>query len=128
MTLEHTREQREARLSAEEVHLFDLKSALQTLRGEAEYAANGRNGTTLVKNAEVRVVLEALREGAGLAEHRAPGPITVQAVEGEIQFRVGETVHTLRPGQLLALPAGRPHAVHAAQDSAFLLTIAPAAR
>ena len=125
MALEHTREERTARLLPDELHVFDLRRMVEGLRGEPEYAANGRNGTTLVKNAEVRVVLEALREGADLAEHRAPGPITVQVLEGEIQFSVGETVHVLRPGELLVLPTCRPHVVKAAQDSAFLLTIAP---
>lgn len=128
MALEHTCEERTARLLPEELHLFDLKRTAEGLRSEPEYATNGRNGTTLVKDAEVRVVLEVLREGAELAEHRAPGPITVQVLEGEIQFSGGETVHTLRPGELLVLPACRPHAVKAARDSAFLLTIAPLAR
>jgi quercetin dioxygenase-like cupin family protein len=125
MAQEHSREERTARLLPEELHLLDLTGTLHRLRSEPEYAANGRNGTTLVKNPAVRVVLEALREGAGMAEHRAPGPITVQVLEGEIQFSVGEAVHTLRAGQLLVLPTRRPHSVKAAQDSAFLLTIAP---
>jgi quercetin dioxygenase-like cupin family protein len=123
MAQEHSREERTARLVSDELHLFDLVGTLERLRREPEYAANGRNGTTLVKNAELRVVLEALREGAGMAEHRAPGPITVQVLEGQIRFRVGETIRTLRPGELLVLPARIPHAVQAARDSAFLLTI-----
>jgi quercetin dioxygenase-like cupin family protein len=127
MGLEHTREERTARFRLEELHLFDLEGTLQRLRSVPEYAANGRNGTTLVKNAELRVVLEVLRKGAGLAEHRAPGAITVQVLEGEIQFSVGDSVHTLHPGELLVLPDCRPHAVKAALDSAFLLTIVPLA-
>lgn len=125
MAPEHSREERTARLLPEELHLFDLTATVQGLRGEPEYAANGRNGTTLVKDAEMRVVLQVLRGGAELVEHHAPGPITVQVLEGEIQFSVGKTVHTLRPGQLLALPTRIPHSVSAAQDAAFLLTIAP---
>jgi len=128
MALEHSREERTARLFTEELHLFNLPETMQGLRGEPEYAANGRNGTTLVKDAELRVVLQVLREGAEMAEHHAPGPITVQVLDGEIQFSVGEVVHTLRPGGLLVLPTRRPHAVKAARDSAFLLTIAPLAR
>ncbi|MGV3721947.1 MAG: cupin domain-containing protein [Actinomycetota bacterium] len=127
MTLEHTRTEREARLLPEEVHLFDLPSTLETLRREPQYETNGRNGTTLVKNPEVRVVLQAMRPEAHLAEHHAPGPITVQVLEGEIEFKVGDRGHTLRPGSLLVLPARVPHSVRAVQESAFLLTIAPAA-
>jgi quercetin dioxygenase-like cupin family protein len=126
MALEHSREERTARLLPEELHLFDLQRTVIGLRAEPEYAADGRNGTTLVKDAEMRVVLQVLREGSEMAEHHAPGPITVHVLEGEIQFSAGETAHTLRPGDLLALPTRRPHAVKAACDAAFLLTIAPA--
>ncbi|MGV3719879.1 MAG: cupin domain-containing protein [Actinomycetota bacterium] len=128
MALEHTRDERTSRLVTEELHLFDLGSTLQGLRSEPEYDRNGRNGTTLVKNPDLRVVLMALRDGGAMAEHHAPGPITVQALEGKIEFSTGGAVHVLTPGKLLALPSGQPHSVKAVQDSAFLLTIAPATR
>jgi len=127
MTPEHTRVERETRLFPQVPHLFDLHTTLETLRNETQYAASGRNGVTLVKNPVVRVVLQAMRPGARLAEHHAPGPITVQVLQGEIEFSVGETVHTLHVGNLLALPARVPHSVHAVQESVFLLTIVPQA-
>lgn len=76
----------------------------------------------------LRLVLEVLRGGEELAEHRAPGPITVQVLEGEIRFHTGEDTFRVREGEVLALPAGRPHSVEAVRDSAFLITIAPAER
>ncbi|MGV3722994.1 MAG: cupin domain-containing protein [Actinomycetota bacterium] len=127
MVLEHTRPEREMRLLPEVTHLIDLGSTLEALRNEPDYVANGRNGTTLVKNTELRMVLQAMLPGARLLEHHAPGPITVQVLDGEIEFSVGSTVHTIRRGEMLALPARVPHAVHAVRESAFLLTIAPLA-
>lgn len=127
MHVERTREEREARLFATAEHVFALTATVHSLREEATYLEHGRGGLTLVKNDELRVVVEVLRRGAGLAEHRAPGPITVQVLEGELRFETEGDVLYLRRGELLALPAGRPHAVEAVQDSAFLLTIAPAA-
>lgn len=127
MAFDHSREEREARLLPDAPHLFDLPGAAAGLRGEPVYSGSGRSGTTLVKHSELRVVLQALRQGAGLAEHHAPGPITVQVLEGELEFTVGDSVHALRPGSLLVLPAGVPHAVHAVQDAVFLLTIVPLA-
>lgn len=123
----HTREERAARLFPEALHQFDLRDALAELRGEALYHQHGRNGATLVKNSELRVVLQAMQRGAHLAEHHAPGPITVQVLEGEIRFNVGETPHRLRAGDLLVVPALEPHSVEAVEDAAFLLTIAPRA-
>jgi quercetin dioxygenase-like cupin family protein len=125
MALEHTRDERVSRLLTEGLHVFDLDNTLQGLRSEPEYESNGRNGTTLVKNGELRVVLMAMPAGGEMADHHAPGPITVQVLEGEIEFSVGGSAHLIRPGKLLSLSSGETHAVKAIQASAFLLTIAP---
>jgi len=123
-----SRKERDARLSSEVLHTFSFPEIVARLREEPEYAESGRNGVTLVKSADLRVLLEVLRRGAGLAEHRAPGPITVQVVEGELRFAAGDEVVYLKPGELLALTGGQLHSVAAVHDTAFLLTIAPAAK
>ncbi|HEU4751710.1 MAG TPA: cupin domain-containing protein [Armatimonadota bacterium] len=128
MVTERTREERQARLYPEGVHVFDLDAQAGVLRGETAYQENGRDGITLVKNPNLRVVVEALRAGAGLAEHHAPGPITVHVLQGELRFNTGGEAIPLRPGEMLALPAGQPHSVHAVQDTTFLITIAPLPR
>lgn len=123
--LERTREERNSRLNQGVMHTFRPLETANQLREEPEYAANGRNGLTLVKGPEMRVVVMVVRSGGGLAEHHAPGPITVQVLEGEIRFSSGDEVVNLREGDLLALPSRQPHAVEAVRDSTFLLTIAP---
>jgi quercetin dioxygenase-like cupin family protein len=125
MILERTRAEREERLDSGILHAFALTDYTSALRDEAVYAASGRNGVTLVKTPGLRVVLQVLGRGEELAEHRAPGPITIQVLEGEVRFCAGEEVCRLSEGQALALPAGRPHSVEAVRDAAFLLTIAP---
>lgn len=128
MALERTRPERQERLDAGLLHVLALAEYARALREEPVYTRNGRNGVTLVKSPALRVVLEVLRSGAELSEHRAPGPITVQVLEGEIRFHTGEDTFRVREGEVLALPAGRPHAVEAMQDTAFLITIAPAGK
>jgi quercetin dioxygenase-like cupin family protein len=125
MRLERTRAERKERLDEGTLHVFALEQYARDLRGEPAYPTSGRNGITLVKSPALRVVLEVLRAGAELAEHRAPGPITVQVLEGEIRFSTGEDTFRVRAGELLALPPGRPHSVEAVRDSVLLLTIAP---
>ena len=128
MVLERTRDDREMRLHPESTHVFDLAATTYTLRQEPEYAANGRTGITLVKNPQQRIVLEVLRHGTGMGRHRAPGPISVQVLEGEIRFEADNEVFYLRKGELVELPAHRPHAVEAVHDAAMLLTITPETR
>lgn len=126
--LERTREERASRLYPGGIHRFHLLETAAGLRDEPEYAANGRTGLTLVKGPELRVVLMVVRAGSGLAEHRAPGPITVHVLEGEIRFSSGDEVVYLRAGELLTLPSRQPHAVEAVHDTTFLLTIVPEER
>lgn len=125
MVLERTRPERKERLDEGMLHVFPLEDYARDLREETAYTANGRNGVTLVKSHALRVVLEVLRAGAELAEHRAPGPITVQVLEGEIRFPTGEDTFRVRAGEVLALAPGRPHSVEAVRDSTLLITIAP---
>jgi quercetin dioxygenase-like cupin family protein len=124
MVLERTRAERTEQLDEGTLHVFPLDDYARDLRGEPAYTANGRTGVTLVKSPALRVVLEALRAGAELAEHRAPGPITVQVLEGEIRFLTGEDTFRVRAGEVLALPSGRPHSAEAVRDSTLLITIA----
>jgi len=126
MFLERTREERQARLNESRLHVFDLKPLTDALWTEPETGEkSGRSGVTLVKTPDLRVVLEVLERGASLAEHRAPGPITVQVLEGEIRFAAGEEIVYLRAGELVALPDTQLHSVEAVRDSSLLLTIAP---
>jgi quercetin dioxygenase-like cupin family protein len=125
MLIDHTREGRQERLNPDRLHTFELGATARELLEQAHADENGRAGTLLVRTPELRVVLQTLRESAVLAEHHAPGPITVQVLQGELRFSAEDQVVCLRVGELLALPAGRPHAVEAVRDSAFLLTIGP---
>ena len=125
MPLTRTREEREARLHEGRLHAFELRQMASSLRAEQSYLENGRNGIGLVKTPELRVVLEVLQRGARIGEHEAPGPATVQVLEGEIRYEAGDEVHCLKVGELLAVPPHVRHTVEAVEDSAFLLTISP---
>jgi quercetin dioxygenase-like cupin family protein len=93
--------------------------------GEPESGESGRAGITVVKTPGLRVVVEVLEEGERLAGHQAPGPITLQVLEGEIRVEAGLEVVYVRKGELVALPSPRPHSIEAVRDSSLLLTIAP---
>lgn len=68
----------------------------------------------------VRLVMQAGKE---MAEHRAPGDIVVQCLEGTIAFTTLGATRELSAGQMLYIPAGEPHSVRAMEDASFLLTI-----
>ena len=68
----------------------------------------------------IRIVMQAGKE---LAEHRAPGAIIVECLEGRIEFKTPEKSAELCAGQMIYLPPAAPHAVRCIEDASFLVTI-----
>ncbi|MBL8128806.1 MAG: cupin domain-containing protein [Thermomicrobiales bacterium] len=85
---------------------------------------SGRRAETLLKTPDLRVVLVTMRAGAELAEHTAPGTITVQALQGRFLFSTAEAEQELPPGALVSVAADVRHAVRCLEPGAFLLTLA----
>jgi quercetin dioxygenase-like cupin family protein len=103
---------------------FDLTQEVARLHAEQAWRQGDRNAKTLVKEADFRVVLVALRAGARMEEHRAAGRISVQTLAGHVRLHTGGTNVDLPVGRLVSLERDVPHDVEAAEDSVFLLTIA----
>ncbi|MBC7957172.1 MAG: cupin domain-containing protein [Cytophagales bacterium] len=79
--------------------------------------------TALFKSRELEVIRLVLLAGKSLPEHKVPGEITIQCVEGRIDVTSEGTSHVLAAGQLLFLAGNVPHGVVALQDSSALVTI-----
>ena len=79
--------------------------------------------TTLLKTKAVEVVRMVMAAGKEISEHKAPGEIIVQCVEGKIAFTANGKTQELEAGQLLYLNAEEPHSVKGIEDASFLLTI-----
>src|SRR5690606_29703670 len=91
-------------------------------------SASGRRSEILIKTDDLRVLLVTLRTGATLAEHSAPGTITIQVLTGEMGVEAEGATFELATGGLLSLAEGVRHSVTARSDGAFLLTIAWSSR
>ncbi|HYI14853.1 MAG TPA: cupin domain-containing protein [Thermomicrobiales bacterium] len=91
-------------------------------------SASGRRSEILVKTDDLRVLLVTMREGATLAEHSAPGTITIHVIAGEMVVEADGATHELDAGSLVSLAAGVRHSVRARSSGAFLLTIAWSSR
>ena len=89
----------------------------------------GKTARTLVKSDALTVVLTALRAGASLHAHDAPGPVMVVPVRGEVVFEHGDSSSPVAHdgARALAMGPGLRHTVQARVDSAFLLIIGPRA-
>ncbi|QDT05026.1 Cupin domain protein [Rubripirellula lacrimiformis] len=78
---------------------------------------------TLFKTEVMEAIRLVMPAGKKIAEHQAPGEITVQCLEGRVKFSVGQACHDLNAGDMLYLETGQPHALEAILDSSVLVTI-----
>ena len=106
------------------VLLTNPRAELADLLASSEVQRTGRTAHTLLKDGSLRVVLIALRPDGRIPEHTAGGPVTIQALSGAVTVTVSGTAYDLAAGDILALPAGQPHAVAAHEASGLLLTLA----
>lgn len=79
--------------------------------------------TAIIKSVQLELVRLVLPSGKAMREHRVAGEITVQCIEGLIEFTTPRVVHRLAAGELIHLAAGEPHSLRALADSTALLTI-----
>ena len=69
---------------------------------------------------EIRILF---KKGQMMKEHKAPFPIIVHILEGEIAFGVEGNVHDLKKGAMLTLEGNVPHDLTAKADSIVRLTL-----
>jgi len=78
---------------------------------------------TLLKKPAGTVTAFAFDKGEGLSEHTAAFDALVVMVEGDAEVTIEGAPHLLSAGQLLRLPANRPHALKAITRFKMLLVM-----
>ncbi len=69
---------------------------------------------------EIRIVFKA---GQVMKDHKTNFPITVEIVEGEIDFGVAGDTHNLVKGDIISLEASVMHNLNAVKDSIVRLSL-----
>jgi quercetin dioxygenase-like cupin family protein len=77
----------------------------------------------LIKKPTGNVTLFSFDQGQGLAEHTSPFDALVQVVEGAAEVVVMGQPHQLSAGEMILMPAGKPHALKAVQRFKMMLTM-----
>jgi quercetin dioxygenase-like cupin family protein len=115
----------EAQLPREMVSVarLDLPEEIRQMRTSVPPGGRRHLSKTLIRTADVRLVLMVLESGARIDEHKTEGRMTIQGIDGHVRVRSGESTFDLAPGQLLVLDRDVPHALQAVEESSILLTI-----
>ncbi len=102
---------------------MDIPEFIKQIKAEVTWQNSDRNAMTVYKTNGMRIVLIALHEDAVLKKHTAEGIISVQVLEGEINFSTDDQSVVIKQGQMIALHKGLPHSVKAVKETVFLLTL-----
>ena len=69
------------------------------------------------------ITLFAFDTGEGLSEHTAPYDAIAHIIDGEAEISIEKTSFLLKEGQMIIMPANKPHALHAQQQFKMMLTM-----
>ncbi len=89
----------------------------------AEYQDDSIVSKTLIDKPTGTVTCFAFDTGQGLSEHTAPFDALVQVLDGEAEISISGQGHTVKAGQMILMPADKPHALKAEQRFKMLLTM-----
>jgi quercetin dioxygenase-like cupin family protein len=77
----------------------------------------------VIKDRGGSITVFAFDAGEGLSEHSTPHEAVAYVLDGVARIEVGGKNHRVATGQLVRLPAGVPHALHAEQRFKMLLVM-----
>ena len=93
------------------------------LLGLVNYQDGSVVSRVVLKREKGNITIFAFGEGQGLSEHTSPFDALVQAIEGEAEITVAGKPIALKAGEVVLLPAEKPHAVKATSRFKMLLTM-----
>lgn len=76
---------------------------------------------TIVDKEAGTVTLFAFDAGQGLSEHTAPFDALVYGLDGQVEVTMSEKSINLKKGEILMMPANKPHALKATSRFKMLL-------
>jgi quercetin dioxygenase-like cupin family protein len=69
------------------------------------------------------ITLFAFDAGEGLSEHTAPFDAIAAIIDGEAEITIEKNLYVLKEGQMIIMPANKPHALHAVRRFKMMLTM-----
>jgi quercetin dioxygenase-like cupin family protein len=101
----------------------DLSHQAQALLDLVAYQDGSVVSRTLLKEPAGTITLFAFDAGQSLSEHTTPHTALVQVLDGEFEITLAGENKRVAKGQVLLMPAGKPHALVAEVPSTMLLTM-----
>jgi quercetin dioxygenase-like cupin family protein len=89
----------------------------------AAYQEHSVVSREIVRKPAGTMTVFAFDEGEGLSEHTAPFDAAVYIIEGEARITIDGKPHSVRGGEMIIMPANKPHALKAVTRYKMLLVM-----
>jgi quercetin dioxygenase-like cupin family protein len=88
-----------------------------------DYQADAVVSREILKAKKGTVTLFAFDEGQGLSEHTAPFDAFTHILDGEAEITISGKTHQVHAGEIIILPANKPHALKAGRRFKMMLVM-----
>ncbi|RII27460.1 MAG: cupin domain-containing protein [Geobacter sp.] len=102
---------------------MDLIGKALTMSELVAYQDGSVVSKTLIDKKIGTLTLFSFDSGQGLSEHTAPYDAFVQVVEGEAEVTIEGQNHVVGAGQMIIMPANKPHSLQAVKPFKMLLVM-----
>lgn len=75
----------------------------------------------ILKKSVGSITVFAFEAGEGLSEHTSPYDAVIYNLEGRAEITIAGKIHPLESGQMIVMPANKPHALKAASRFKMML-------
>ena len=99
----------------------DLEAQAIDMAALVDYQPGSVVSRTIIKKPKGTVTIFAFSEGEGLSEHTAPFDALVCVLDGEAEIRISGEPFRVKSGEMILMPAGKPHALKAVKKFKMLL-------
>ncbi len=99
----------------------DMKKFKKQLKKEDAWKKNDRNSITICKTEEMTFVLTSLHKNAAIEDNSVNGLLTIQVLNGVLDFIVGNKTMTLQKNQMITLHPEIVHSLYAKEKTTILL-------
>ncbi|MBP7529095.1 MAG: cupin domain-containing protein [Syntrophorhabdaceae bacterium] len=109
-------------MTANFTQIVDMTQVLK-LKEAADYQEHSVVSREIIRKPSGTMTVFAFDEGEGLSEHAAPFDAVVYLLEGEAEIRIDGKPHSVKEGEMIIMPANKPHALKAVTAYKMLLVM-----
>jgi quercetin dioxygenase-like cupin family protein len=102
---------------------FDLPTLIESMKHSYSWGKGELNAMILLKSQEKKILLTALHEGTEINSFQSNESISLQILEGRLEFHTWKESVILDKGQLLTLHDKIKYSLTSSEETVFLLTV-----